>query len=98
MKTVINSKHQSQEQRFSSGSKKKEQVRKIAPQPQSYCKLNISTAPTKAKTWEPAYSQVLIQNKIDRQRVKTQRVRQADRRLWSMVFGVETRREIWERR
>jgi len=33
-------------------------------------KLKISTAPTKAKSWEPAYSQALIQNKI-------QRVRQA---------------------
>ena len=32
-------------------------------------KLEISTAPTEAKLREPAYSQVLIQNKIDRQRV-----------------------------
>src|SRR6185503_20240255 len=41
-------------------------------------KLDISTAPTKAKSREPAYSQALNQNRIDRQRVKIQRVRQAD--------------------
>src|SRR6218665_2389750 len=35
-----------------------------------YCKLDISTAPTKAKSREPAYSQDLIQNKIDKQRVR----------------------------
>jgi len=34
-------------------------------------KLEISTAPTKAESWEPAYSQVLIQYKVDRQRVKS---------------------------
>ena len=33
-------------------------------------KLDISTAPTKAKSGEPAYSQALVQNKIDRQRVR----------------------------
>src|SRR6218665_1630122 len=33
-------------------------------------KLDISTAPTKVKSREPAYSQTLIQNKIDRQRVE----------------------------
>jgi len=32
-------------------------------------KLVISTAPTKAKSREPAYSHALIQNKIVRQRV-----------------------------
>ena len=41
-------------------------------------KLEISRAPTKAKSREPAYSQALYQNKIDRQRVKIRRVRQAD--------------------
>ena len=41
-------------------------------------KLEISRAPTKAKSREPAYSQALNQNRIDRQRVKIQRVRQAD--------------------
>ena len=41
-------------------------------------KLDISTAPTKAKSREPAYSQALNQNRIDRQGVKIQRVRQAD--------------------
>jgi len=30
-------------------------------------KLEISTVPTKVKLWEPAYSHMLIQNKIDRQ-------------------------------
>jgi len=33
-------------------------------------KLEISTAPTKANSREPAYSQALVQNKIDRQRVR----------------------------
>jgi len=45
-------------------------------------KLEISTAPTKAKSREPAYSQALIQNKI-----KIQRVRQADSQT-AMVDGV----------
>jgi len=34
-------------------------------------KLEISAAPTKAKSRGPAYSQALIKNKIDRQRVKS---------------------------
>src|SRR6218665_1993349 len=34
-------------------------------------KLEISTAPTKAKSREPAYSHALVQNKIGRQRVKS---------------------------
>ena len=34
-------------------------------------KLEISTAPTKANLREPAYSQALIQNKIDRQQVRS---------------------------
>jgi len=29
-------------------------------------KLKISTEPTNAKSWEPAYSQALNQDKIDR--------------------------------
>ena len=37
-----------------------------------------STAPTKPKSQGPAYLQALIQNKIDRQGVKIQKVRQAD--------------------
>jgi len=45
---------------------------------QSARKLEISTALTKAKSREPAYSQALNQNNIARQRVKIQRVRQAD--------------------
>ena len=50
-------------------------------------KLDISAAPTKAKSRDPAYAQALSQNKIDRQRVRSmQRVRQ----LWWMVFGVQT--------
>jgi hypothetical protein len=40
-------------------------------------KLETSTAPTKARSREPAYSQALNQNKIDRHGVKIQRVRQA---------------------
>jgi len=34
-------------------------------------KLLISRAPTKAKSQEPAYSQALNQNKIDRQRSRS---------------------------
>ena len=49
-------------------------------------KLGTSTAPTKAKSWELAYSQALNKNKIDRQRSKS-RVRQADRQA-AKVGGV----------
>src|SRR6218665_2519469 len=34
-------------------------------------KLDISTALTKEKSWEPAYSQALVQSKIDRQRIRS---------------------------
>ena len=34
-------------------------------------KLEISTAPIKAKSREPTYSQALVQDKIDRQRVRS---------------------------
>ena len=37
-------------------------------------KLKISTAPTKVKSPQPAYSQSLIQNKIDRQRVRSRKL------------------------
>ena len=68
-------------------------------------KLNISTAPTKTRSREPAYSQALIQNKIDRQRV---RYRESGRQEESqsdgyggwcnlLVFGVETGREVGRR-
>src|SRR6218665_2140095 len=56
-------------------------------------KLLISRAPTKAKSQEPAYSQALNRNKIDRQRSRSRESgRQTVRRLWWMVFGVETGR------
>src|SRR6218665_36710 len=56
-------------------------------------KLLISRAPTKAKSQEPAYSEALNQNKIDRQRSRSRESgRQTVRRLWWMVFGVETGR------
>jgi len=62
-------------------------------------KLDISTAPTKARSWEPAYSQALIQNKIDKQRVRSRESgRQTVRWLWRMVFGVEMGREVGRRR
>ena len=48
-------------------------------------KLEIFTAPTKAKSREPAYSQGLVQNKIDRQRVDSES--QADSQT-TMVDGV----------
>ena len=57
-------------------------------------KLLISRAPTKAKSQEPAYSQALNQNKIDRQRSRSKESGwQTVRRLWWMVFGVEMGRE-----
>src|SRR6218665_2194181 len=56
-------------------------------------KLLISRAPTKAKSQEPAYSQALNQNKIDRQGSRSRESgRQTVRRLWWMVLGVETGR------
>src|SRR6218665_1414350 len=46
-------------------------------------KLLISRAPTKAKSQEPAYSQALNQNKVDRQRSRSRESgRQTIRRLW----------------
>ena len=60
--------------------------------------LDISTASTKARPREPAYSQALIQNKIDRQRVTSRESgRQTVRRLWWMVLGVKTGREVGRR-
>jgi len=48
----------------------------------------ISTAPIKAKSQEPAYSQALIQNKINRQQVRSRESgRQADSQM-AMVDGV----------
>src|SRR6218665_1810912 len=49
-------------------------------------KLLISRAPTKAKSQEPANSQGLNQNKIDRQRSRSRESgKQTVRRLWWMV-------------
>src|SRR6218665_125897 len=57
-------------------------------------KLEIPRAPTKAKSQEAAYSQALNQNKIDRQRSRFKESgRETVRRLWWIVFGVETGRE-----
>src|SRR6218665_356640 len=50
--------------------------------------LEISTTPTKAKSREPAYSQALFQNKIDKQRVKIRRVRLQGGRQTAMMDGV----------
>jgi len=50
--------------------------------------------PQQAKSREPAYSQVLNQNKsIDSE----SRSRESVRRLWFIVFEVQRRREIWGR-
>ena len=59
--------------------------------------LEISRAPTKEKSREPAYSPALNLYKINRQRSKS-RVRQADSQT-AVVFGVETGREVayWQR-
>src|SRR6218665_2970513 len=62
-------------------------------------KLEISRAPIKVKSRESAYSQALNQNKTDRQRSKSRESgRQTVKRLWWMVLGVETGRELWGRR
>ena len=54
------------------------------------CKRDISTAPTKARSREPAYSLALIQNKIDRQRVRSRGSgRQADSQT-AMVDSVRS--------
>jgi len=51
-------------------------------------KLEISTAPTTAKSREPAYSQALVQSKIDRQGVRSRESgKQADSQM-AMVDGV----------
>jgi len=50
-------------------------------------KLKISTAPAKARSREPAYSPALNRNKIERQRVTIQRIRQANSQM-AMVDGV----------
>ena len=56
-------------------------------------KLEISRAPTKAKSRESDYPEALNHNKIDRQRSKARKSgRQTARRLWCKVFGVETGR------
>ena len=55
-------------------------------------KVDISGAPTKAKSREPAYSKALNQN---RQRSKSRELGwQTVRRLWWMVFGVDTGRQL----
>jgi len=63
-------------------------------------KLEICTAPTKAKSRDPAYSQALIQNEIDRQRVRSRESgMQADCQT-AMVDGVwswEVGRRGWIR-
>src|SRR6218665_1159244 len=54
-------------------------------------KLEKSTAPTKAKTGEPAYPQTRNQKKIDKQRSRYKESgRQTVSRLWWKTFGVET--------
>src|SRR5688572_29440711 len=58
-------------------------------------KLDISKAPTKAKSRKPAYSQALNQNRIDRQRSKSRESgRQTVRRLRWMMLRVEMAREV----
>jgi len=47
-----------------------------------------SRMPTKAKSWEPAYSQVRNQNKIDRQGGQEPESRADSQSGWWMVFGV----------
>jgi len=49
--------------------------------------LKISKVPSKAKSQKPAYSQALIQNKIDRHGFKIWRFREADSQM-AMVDDV----------
>src|SRR6218665_2752375 len=61
--------------------------------------LRFLQRPQKAKSEEPAYSQSLVQNKIDWQRVRSRESgKQTVRRLWWMVFAVETGTEVGEKR
>ena len=60
--------------------------------------LETSTAPTKAKSREPAYSQALNQNKIGRQRVKSRESgRQIDGQLRWVMFRVEVTGDVSRR-
>src|SRR6218665_3348890 len=59
-------------------------------------KLEISTAPTEAKSGEPAYSQTLTPKKLI---VRcSDSGKQTVTRLWWMVFGVETGRGYRDKR
>ena len=61
-------------------------------------KLEVSTAPTKVQSREPAYSLRLIQNKFVRQRVRSRESgRQTVRRLCWMVFAVQAGRKAGRR-
>src|SRR6218665_87052 len=56
-------------------------------------KLEISTVHTKVESREPAYPQVLIQNKIDRQLVRSRESgQQTVRRLWGHPFMTSTKK------
>jgi len=51
--------------------------------------------PQQAKSRQPAYSQALNQNKVDKQWVKIQRARQAGRQIcWRAVFSVWRERSV----
>jgi len=57
-------------------------------------KLDISTAPTKAKLREPAYSQALIQNKIDGQWVRSRESGRQTVRCFGGTRIFQKRREL----
>ena len=60
--------------------------------------IQTSTAPTKAKSREPAYSLALSQNKIDSQRIKSgESGRQIDGRPRWVMFRVEMTRDVRRR-
>ena len=51
-------------------------------------KLEMSTAPTKAKSREPSYSQAYIQNNIDRHRIRSRKSgRQTGRQIGRQSDG-----------
>jgi len=61
-------------------------------------KIEISTAPTKVKSLQKAYSQALVQTKLIGRGHNLESGRQMAMTLWWMVFGAETGREVGGRR
>jgi len=56
-----------------------------------HCSLNISKTVTKAKSQEPTHSEALSQNKIARQGVCIQKVKQAGRQTGNVALELDWR-------